>query len=1760
MNNNIINKLIVFIVCSLAASPYVFAEGSFQTGLNQPLRDYDASNERLFVDILSSGEVINVHLCGDKDSDDVSIKIYDPSNNLVLDTSRTESTIACNDALNAPLSNAIKYTTLTTGAYALELNNNGSSGDTLNLRRFDVTVTPDLVTDPDPGVAGGRLWSNLWSFDTGSFSEVAGTDADYYPLVPGGRTNTHYVWKLDLNKFSGNVYEIIANDLGVDAPRSGYSTLVAGNTAAPKFPIYLTYPIVAKPRPTDPPVINSFRFIDDAGQDYAISPSVTSGVQDSGNFEFTSDINGTYSIIIDTNNDGAYDADDVQLLGNAVAGSNQVAWDGRDASGNTISTGTYSAKLSLRMGEYHFIGRDVETSGGPSADGLTIYLADSNASAVDTNVYWDDKTLLGGTSTLPTGAVSSSMAGKHTWGNFSSSSIGNVSFIDTYVYGLSSTATALVAISTSDVPLAGVDGTLAVSPLRSNPGDTLTATVADADLNLNPGVAESIIIRVLNNRSSEVEQISLTETGSNTGIFSGTASTAENATAGINNDGSINSIVNDVLTFTYQDQLDSVGGSTARMVLHSVGIADTSTSTISALPDSIIADGITTSAVTIQLKDASGNNLTTGGDTVILSTTAGTLGAVTDNNNGTYNATLTSSTTIEMATISGTLNGGGNVIVDTATVTFTASVASTATSTLMASPGSIVANGLSTTTVTVQLKDASGNNLTTGGDTVVLSTTAGTLGAVTDNNNGTYSSTLTSSAVIVTATISGTLNGGGNTIVDTATVAFTAGAASTTTSTLTASPASITANGSSTSTITVQAKDANGDNLGTGGDTVVLSTTAGTLGAVTDNNNGTYTAILTSSTSVETATISGTMNGAGNTIVDTATVTFAGTTASTATSTLTASPVSIAADGISTSAITVQARDANGNNLSTGGDTVVLSTTAGTLGTVTDSNNGTYTATLTSSTTVATATISGTLNGGGNTIADTATVAFTAGAASTTTSTLTASPASITANGSSTSTITIQAKDASGNNLTSGGDAVVLSTTAGTLGTVTDNNNGTYTATLTSSTSVETATISGTLNGAGNTIANTASVAFVALDDADGDGIPDADEGTGDTDGDGIPDFQDPDSDNDGIPDTIEKNIDSDNDGVADYKDLDSDNDGVTDAVEGATDTDSDGIADYLDLDTDSDGIPDIKEAGGTDSDGNGLVDNLTDANSDGLDDAIAASPLPDTDSDNDGIPDRKELDSDNDGIYDLVEAGGTDNNSDGLVDGLTDNDNDGFDDTIVITPLPVNDTDLDGVPDYRDLDSDNDGLPDVSEGAVDTDLDGVPDYHDLDSDNDGIPDITEAGGVDIDGDARIDNPVDSNGDGIDDATAATPLADSDSDVDNIPDRRELDSDNDGVNDLREAGGVDVNNDGIVDGFTDINGDGYDDMTAVSPLSPPDTDNDGLPDYQDNDDLDNDGVPDTVDLDDDNDGIPDAIEGMNDSDNDGIADSLELDSDNDGIRDLTEAGGIDSNNDGKVDNPVDNNADGLDDILAVTPLPDTDSDSDGLPDRREEDSDNDGIPDSTEGVNDTDGDGIPDYRDLDSDNDGIPDADEGLVDTDNDGVPDYRDLDSDNDGVQDILEAGDVDGDSDGKIDNLTDANGDGLDDGVTSAPLADKDTDSDGKPDRQDLDSDNDKVSDIVEAGGTDNNSDGVVDGFVDADGDGRDDSITATPLVPPDSNSNGVPDFQENEKGIETGLKGVGGGCSISTQPTVDPMLPLLLLISVMVMTARIKNRTRK
>ncbi len=403
------------------------------------------------------------------------------------------------------------------------------------------------------------------------------------------------------------------------------------------------------------------------------------------------------------------------------------------------------------------------------------------------------------------------------------------------------------------------------------------------------------------------------------------------------------------------------------------------------------------------------------------------------------------------------------------------------------------------------------------------------------------------------------------------------------------------------------------------------------------------------------------------------------------------------------------------------------------------------------------------------------------------------------------------------------------------------------------------------------------------------------------------------DKDRDGIPDFVESNMplalqDANSNGIINAYDptyagfVDNNNDYINDNFQADGDSDNDGILNYKDID-----FP-------------GRVD----TNGDGVDDRF--------DADKDGIINMLDLDSDNDGIPDVVESFGTDTNGDGVTDSFTDADNDGLTDQV--------DNNLSGA--YNS----GRGL-----GAVDLDGDGVPNFVDLDSDNDGIPDVVEVGGADTNNDGKIDGFTDANGDGLHDSyingtallktgadTNGDGKADSypnkNLDQDFRPNAYDMDSDGDGIADVIEAGLPDANLNGIVDGT--IGTDGWSaTVKAKASLGLRNTDGRGNPDY--------------LDIDSDDDGIPDNIEGQTTN---GYALPVTTDADGDGL------------------------ADSYDNVV--------------------------GFGGSGIFVYDFDGDGLPDYRDLDTDADGSPDIVEGndfnlngladdnvtltLLDTDGDGL------------------------------------------------------------------------------------------------------------------------------------------------------------------------------
>ena len=245
-------------------------------------------------------------------------------------------------------------------------------------------------------------------------------------------------------------------------------------------------------------------------------------------------------------------------------------------------------------------------------------------------------------------------------------------------------------------------------------------------------------------------------------------------------------------------------------------------------------------------------------------------------------------------------------------------------------------------------------------------------------------------------------------------------------------------------------------------------------------------------------------------------------------------------------------------------------------------------------------------------------------------------------------------------------------------------------------------------------------------------------------------------------------------------------------------------------------------------------------------------------------------------------------------------------------------------------------GLNDPLNDGPDSDGDGICDFSDDDSDNDGVPDSDDWSPNDPSQCSDVDE------DGCDDCISGTfnPSDDGfDTDGDGLCDSGDPDDDNDGVTDESDSDPFnayscsDVDEDGCDDcsqGFFDITNDGLD------------VDGDGLCSGEDSDDtnpyvcgdVDGDGCDDC------SSGSFDPMNDGEDTDGDGLCNGFDVDDDNDGVVDWEDSAPLD-------------------------PFVCSDIDSDGCDDCSS------GLFDPMNDGDDTDGDGLCDDGDIDMDGDGV---------------------------------------------------------------------------------------------------------------------------------------------------------------------------------------------
>lgn len=469
--------------------------------------------------------------------------------------------------------------------------------------------------------------------------------------------------------------------------------------------------------------------------------------------------------------------------------------------------------------------------------------------------------------------------------------------------------------------------------------------------------------------------------------------------------------------------------------------------TVTASPDSISVVGAETSTITANIIDQYGNPINP--TSVTFATTLGSI-----NNQGS-SAVVTSNNGQAIASLKGTVTGVANLTVTAGSVvdsskSVTLISGPPAQLTLIASPTSIVANGVSTSTLTLTMRDQN-DNLVNRSVPVTVTTTAGEL---TGGGQSYYQTTNTGQVILTLTSITQTtlanvqaLAGSLNTDVG---VNFVSGPPAKIT--LEVTPASVYANGTNTTQLKASVRDAY-DNLVSTPASVTLAAAEGTIigGASGSTTNGVFSRNLQTNTALGTIPLTVTVVGLATPTYGT--VEFVTGSPHNALITLNpASPITVG----TASQMTITVRDSANHPLA--GIPISFATTKGSLTPVssgTTDSSGQVQVTL-NSTQSGPATISVT-GPGGALIVNGGAISFAAAAP--TQATISANPTQLVADNVSTAQITAVLIDQYGNPVP--GVVPNFTTTLGTLsGNDATNSAGTTTRILQAGTTLGTATVS----------------------------------------------------------------------------------------------------------------------------------------------------------------------------------------------------------------------------------------------------------------------------------------------------------------------------------------------------------------------------------------------------------------------------------------------------------------------------------------------------------------------------------------------------------------------------------------------------------------------------------------------------------------------------------------------------------------------------
>ncbi|WP_167133150.1 DUF7507 domain-containing protein [Paramicrobacterium chengjingii] len=288
----------------------------------------------------------------------------------------------------------------------------------------------------------GRTWSGIDSIKQPGLDQPGGEllDLRYWVVNDSG-----YIYEIELNSFNGINSIIVANSLGwtdedcaptyashellTEAPECGSTYRIFTEEPASDLPA--SAPSASGDVTIVPPLLEASDLVVD---DLAFAPSSTGSAEGAFTYSLNPRFTGGYQLQVDVNGNGSYgdDVDRQITLGADGTGSYSYVFDGLDGNGAAIADcTTMHARINFdKLGEIHFVQRDVESRGGISITRL------NGAQSPDSRISWDDTQLpteREGTTDPLSATLIDSAEGVHGW-PFDVNGWGNENYIDDWAY------------------------------------------------------------------------------------------------------------------------------------------------------------------------------------------------------------------------------------------------------------------------------------------------------------------------------------------------------------------------------------------------------------------------------------------------------------------------------------------------------------------------------------------------------------------------------------------------------------------------------------------------------------------------------------------------------------------------------------------------------------------------------------------------------------------------------------------------------------------------------------------------------------------------------------------------------------------------------------------------------------------------------------------------------------------------------------------------------------------------------------------------------------------------------------------------------------------------------------------------------------------------------------------------------------------------------------------------------------------------------